>query len=123
MLLLDSHALIWWIADEDLDSEATRLISESGTRVFVSAVTVWEAAIKQQLGKLRLEVDLVAEIAANSFDPLPISYDHAVAAGELPLHHRDPFDRMLVAQAQIQGLTIVTRDRALAAYEVDILPC
>lgn len=122
-LLLDSHALIWWVGDQDLDAPATRRMSDPATRVFVSAATVWEITIKEKIGKLRLDGDLLAEIGANGFEPLPISLEHGRAAGALPLHHRDPFDRLLVAQAQIEGLTLVTRDPKLDAYEVDILPC
>jgi PIN domain nuclease of toxin-antitoxin system len=91
--------------------------------VFVSAASVWEAAIKRALGKLRFETSaLLAALAAGGFESAPISTGHALAAAELPRHHEDPFDRMLVAQAAALGLTIVTRDRAFDAYGLPRLP-
>jgi len=91
--------------------------------VFVSAVSIWEAAIKRALGSLDVDpAALVREIEVEGFSRLLITYDHAVAAGALPLHHKDPFDRMLVAQAQLESLTIVTSDRKLSAYDVAVLP-
>ena len=123
MLLLDTHTLLWWWAGLPLDETAARRISDPGTFVAVSAASVWELAIKATLGKVTVEGSVVDHVASSGFEPLAISLGHAERAGALPRHHRDPFDRMLIAQAQAERLTIVTRDPAFDAYEVDVLPC
>jgi PIN domain nuclease of toxin-antitoxin system len=122
-LLLDTHALLWWLAGDPMEERALDLIADPGTLVAVSTASIWEVAIKRALGRLGFDGSIAQEARGAGFEPLAISFDHAEHAGALPAHHRDPFDRMLVAQAQDEGLTIVTRDRALAAYEVDLLPC
>ena len=122
-LLLDTHAFLWWVGGARLDSVASSRIADPDTLVAVSAASAWEIAIKRSTGKLRFDGDVAAEVTANGFEPLPIGLDHAVRAGALPAHHRDPFDRMLVAQAQAEGLTLVTRDTRLRDYDVEILPC
>jgi len=88
----------------------------------VSAVSVWEISIKITTGKLRVGADLPDAVERSWFVPLPVTAEHGWAAGALPLHHRDPFDRLLVAQAQLEGLTIVTRDPAISHYQVAVLP-
>ena len=120
-LLLDTHTLIWWADDRPLAGAAAAAIRSPDNAKFVSAASIWEAEIKVQLGKLELEVDLAAGSLAHGFEALPITFDHARAAGRLPAHHGDPFDRMLVAQAQLEGLTIVTRDPVFARYPVAVL--
>jgi PIN domain nuclease of toxin-antitoxin system len=85
-------------------------------------VSAWEAAIKRKAGKLEIPDDLAAQLESKRFDALEITLEHALAAGGLPLHHKDPFDRMLIAQAQLESLTIVTRDRHFAPYGVALLP-
>jgi PIN domain nuclease of toxin-antitoxin system len=122
-LLLDSHAFLWWLAeDSKLKVEARQAVADPVSVVHVSAVTVWELSIKVALGKLDLDgADLAEEIEANDFVELPITARHAFVAASLPRHHEDPFDRMLIAQAQIEGLTIVTRDSAFRAYGVSLL--
>ena len=122
-LLLDAHAFIWWLAEDPSLPPVTRAaIAAPEGIVMVSAATIWEIAIKANLGRLDLGgADLVAELPANSFEELPIGARHAQAAGKLPRHHDDPFDRMLIAQAQLEGLTCVTRDPAFADYEVPTL--
>lgn len=121
-LLLDTNVLLWAVdGGEELAPAARRVIGAVEDEVFVSAASVWEIAIKRGLGRLETPDDLLAAIAATGFAPLAISLAHAQAAGGLPLHHRDPFDRMLLAQARLEALTVVTRDRAFAAYAVDIL--
>jgi len=120
-LLLDSHVLLWWLAGERLGDEATERIADEATLVSVSAATVWELAIKRAIGKLELEGSIVEVVRASAFEPLHVSGEHAERAGSLPDHHRDPFDRLLIAQAQIEGLTLVTRDRAFDAYELELL--
>lgn len=122
--LLDSHAFLWWLAeDPQLSAGARQAVADPAATVFVSAATVWEISIKAALGRLDLGgADLVAEIAGNDFVELPVNARHSLAAAYLPRHHGDPFDRMLIAQAQIEGLTVVSRDAALRAYEIQILP-
>jgi len=120
-LLLDTHVFIWWLGEEDLSAEASEVIAAPDTEVLVSAASVWEAEIKAASGKLELNVDLIAEAAENGFAELPVRFEHARAAGRLPSHHHDSFDRVLVAQAQIEGLTLVTRDSRLGAYDVQLL--
>ena len=122
-LLLDTHALLWWLADEELSDPARRAIEAPENLVAVSAASVWEISIKRALGKLRTGNDLLGAVADAGFDPLPISLEHAEAAGALPAHHDDLFDRMLIAQAQLHDLVIVSRDRRFAPYPVDVLSC
>jgi PIN domain nuclease of toxin-antitoxin system len=120
-LLLDSHVFLWWDSGAaELAADARHAIADAGNRVLVSAATVWEIAIKRMLGKLDFEGALSAAIEANGFGQLPILAAHAERAAGLPLHHRDPFDRMLIAQAVSEGCTLVTRDRAFEPYGV---PC
>jgi PIN domain nuclease of toxin-antitoxin system len=123
ILLLDAHALVWWLADDQtLDAGARAAIRDPGNDVFVSASTVWELAIKRAKGKIELPVDLTAAVQQAGFSALPVTSEDAERASGLPAHHEDPFDRMLVAQAQRLGGVVVTRDGALSAYEVDLLP-
>jgi PIN domain nuclease of toxin-antitoxin system len=122
-LLLDSHAYLWWLSDDGQLSATARLaIASPANAVLVSAATIWEIEIKRALGKLDAgDDDLVAEIAANGFGDLPIGPAHAAAAARLPRHHSDPFDRMLIAQAQAEGLACVTTDPAFRGYDVATL--
>ena len=121
-LLLDTHALLWWLAGgQDLSPEARQAIAEGSTEVHVSAATVWEIGIKQARGKLRAPAGLLEEIERHRFRLLPIEGMHALAAAGLPPVHHDPFDRMLVAQARVEGLQVVTRDPAIAAYGIPVL--
>lgn len=121
-LLLDTHTLLWWLADDPtLGSDARATIAAPESTVFVSAATVWEIAIKRALGKLHAPGDLERQIRLNRFDPLSISIRHAQTAGALPMHHDDPFDRMLVAQSIAEELTIVTRDSRIPQYGVSTL--
>jgi PIN domain nuclease of toxin-antitoxin system len=120
-LLLDTHTLIWWAHDQPIAPDAGTAIRAPENRVVVSAASIWEAEVKVQIGKLELEVDLAAGSIEQGFEPLAITFDHAVAAGRLPPHHGDPFDRMLVAQAQVEGLTIVSRDPVFDRYSVEVL--
>jgi len=122
-LLLDTHALLWWALDDPKLSAAARdVIADPGSRVSVSAASMWEISTKSARGRLPVKGDLRGILARQPIHPLPITADHAWAAGQLPLHHRDPFDRILVAQAQLEGLTIVTRDPDIVRYQVAILP-
>jgi PIN domain nuclease of toxin-antitoxin system len=123
-LLLDSHAFLWWLAeDAKLSAGARQAVADPASTVHVSAATVWELSIKASLGKLDLDgADLLEEIEENDFVELPMTARHALAAATLPRHHDDPFDRMLIAQALLEGLTLVTRDSAFRAYGVAIVP-
>jgi PIN domain nuclease of toxin-antitoxin system len=121
-LLLDTHALLWWLADEGLSTQARDAIADPATVAMVSAVSAWEISIKKALGKLAAPGDLEHQVQAGGFLPLPISIAHGIAAGQLARHHEDPFDRMLIAQARAEGLTIVTRDKRFADYDVALLP-
>lgn len=120
-LLLDTHALLWWLADEGLTDQARDAIADPANLVMVSAATAWEISIKKALGKLSAPDDLEQQIRDSGFLPLPISVAHGIAAGQLPRHHDDPFDRMLIAQAYAEGLTIVTRDKRFADYNLAML--
>lgn len=119
-LLLDTHVLLWWLqGGAALAPEARKAISDPDTEVWVSAASAWEISIKSALGRLQgVPDDLPAAISSHAFSGLPISLAHAREAGVLPAHHADPFDRMLVAQARLERLTLCTRDRAMALYKV-----
>jgi PIN domain nuclease of toxin-antitoxin system len=121
-LLLDTHVLLWWLAGDDaLPTRAAIAIADAGNAVSVSAATAWEIGIKKAAGRLEAPDDLPEALHANRFDPLAISVAHAIAAGALPPHHADPFGRMLIAQASLEALTLVTVDRRFADYDVDLL--
>lgn len=118
-LLLDTHAFLWWDAkDPKLPADLRDAIAWADNRVFVSAVTVWEIAIKRASGKLTFAGSPVAAIKRQSFLPLSITAEHAEWAGQLPQLHRDPFDRLLVAQAHLEGLMLVTVDDQILRYQV-----
>ena len=122
-LLLDTHVLLWWLEDgPKLPDEARHAIQEIDNVVYVSAATTWEIAIKRALGKLEIDEEYVSEIADQGFQELPIRWAHAKHTETLPLLHRDPFDRLLVAQAQALDLTLVTTDETIRRYRVDVLP-
>lgn len=122
--LLDTHILIWWVDDDPkLRAEIRQIVGDPDHEVVVSAASLWEAAIKRAIGKLRFDTtELRGALCRGQIGVLPITAEHALAAGDLPRHHDDPFDRMLVAQAIAEGLTIVTRDARLRAYQVAIVP-
>lgn len=120
-LLLDTHILLWWLAaSARLSKSAHRAVTES-FRVYVSVASIWEIGIKCALGKLETPENLEEELRNSSFSTLPIQVSHAIAAGKLPRHHDDPFDRMLVAQASLESLTLLTADVRLRDYNVPIL--
>ena len=121
-LLLDTHALLWWLADDPaLKSEAREAMGDASSIIYVSAASVWEISIKKALGKLDAPDDLHAALAANHFQPLPITIVHANSAGQLPRHHDDPFDRMLIAQTIAEQLTLVTHDAKFRPYGIPII--
>jgi PIN domain nuclease of toxin-antitoxin system len=118
-LSLDTHVFLWWLADPRLLSKAARkAIGNGENSVYVSAAVAWEIAIKRAIGKLDAPADVQAAMAANRFLPLPITISHALEVEALPNHHRDPFDRLLIAQALHEGLTFVSRDPHVPIYEV-----
>ena len=120
-LLLDTHVFLWWLTDDPrLDADRRAAIADPDALVHVSAATIWEIAIKEAQGRIDVGEEFGEEIARSDFIELPISAGHALAAGRLPLHHADPFDRMLVAQARQEAMTLVSQDANLAAYEVDL---
>lgn len=122
-LLLDTHILLWWLAASPrLSRGLMKLISAGGEMIVVSPVVAWEIEIKRAAGKLDCPDNIDEQIAANGFTVLPVSLRHAVVAGRLPLHHKDPFDRLLIAQAQVEELTVMTADMRFAAYGVDLIP-
>jgi PIN domain nuclease of toxin-antitoxin system len=122
-VLLDTHALLWWCADAPaLSRRARATIADAGTECLVSAASCWEIAIKCSLGKLHLSVPaekfLAEQIALNGFRVLPVELAHAVRVERLPFHHRDPFDRLLSAQALLEKLPLVSADRVFGRYRV-----
>lgn len=121
-LLLDTHALLWWL-NGSLRPEVAEQVADPSTYVAVSAVAVWEIEIKRALGKLLAPPGVAAAVIDDGFESLPITLAHAELAGSLPPHHRDPFDRMLVAQCALEGHSLVTRDPIFDAYGTPTLAC
>lgn len=121
-ILLDTHVLLWaLIEDARLRSAARTVIEDGRNAVFVSAASTWEITIKRSLGKLDVPDDLAAQLQAARFEVLAITVEHTLAVGDLPDHHRDPFDRLLVAQARVANLTLLTADPAICRYDVATL--
>jgi PIN domain nuclease of toxin-antitoxin system len=119
-LLLDTNVLLWWFADNPrLKKDARDLIAASPV-IYVSAATTWEVEIKRALGKLKAPRDLEEALSASHFVPLAITVAHSIAAANLPRHHDDPFDRMLIAQANLEALTLMTSDQRLKEYDGNI---
>jgi PIN domain nuclease of toxin-antitoxin system len=119
-LLLDTHVLIWWDAGARLSKRAVESI-RAADQVYVSAVSGWEIAIKASLGRIETTRDVGVAVSESGFEELPLRLSHTEALRALPQHHRDPFDRMLIAQAISEGLTLVTRDRALDDYGIGLI--
>ncbi|MCI4062084.1 type II toxin-antitoxin system VapC family toxin [Micromonospora sp. R77] len=120
-LLLDTHVALWAITgDATLGTEFLDQLRHDPD-IFLSPVSLWEITIKQSAGKLAGPPDLAERVREMGFRELPVTHVHAIAAGRLPPHHRDPFDRMLVAQAITESLTLATRDASMALYDVDVL--
>ena len=121
-LILDTHTLLWWLNDDaTLSGEARTSIGDGSNVVFVSAVSIWEIRIKQQLGKLDVPGEIFETLINGPYDLLDINAEHAFHVGSLPLFHRDPFDRILISQARIERLTMVSRDTVFQRYEVPLI--
>lgn len=116
--LADTHIILWSISDDKRLSDHHRAILASDAVVFASAASVWEIAIKRSIGKLKAPDDLPALLPRMRFQELPVTFQHAHAVGNLPSHHGDPFDRLLIAQARAESLTILTSDAHFARYDV-----
>ena len=120
-LLLDTHIILWWLEDSDkLSREAVKLISSPNNAVIISAVSIWEIRIKEQLGKLDLPKNLLMILEQQRFEHLPITFKDADEISRLPVIHSDPFDRMLIAQAITSKLTIVTHDKVFSKYPTQV---
>jgi len=117
-IIIDTHILLWWVTnDRRLPRKASRLIENVGNNIAVSAASIWEIAIKQSLGRIKIDLKELEEvITTNNFDPLPVKHHHAVTVSELPPHNNDPFDRMLVAQCLAETAYLVTHDEHLKKY-------
>ena len=120
-LLLDTHVILWWLTDDPALSDEIKTRLDDEPDVYVSPASLWEVAIKQSIGKLSGPIDLAEEIGNSGFRELPITFRHAIVAGRLPLIHRDPFDRMLVAQAQCEAMTLACREPHIQRYDVALL--
>lgn len=125
-LLLDTHTFIWYVTDNPkLSATAQQLINDGNNEVLLSAVSIWEMAIKQSIGKLNFELPfelfITRQLAVNNFDLLDIRVEHLVIIANLPLHHRDPFDRLIIAQAMVEQLPIVGADGVFDSYTIERL--
>ena len=120
-LLLDTHAVLWWVRDDRRLKPAARKAIATADVVWVSAATAFEVAIKVSQSRLRIREPLHVTVAADDFTELVVTMKHTEELERLPYHHRDPFDRLLVAQARVEGATIVTHDRALEPYGVPMI--
>ena len=121
-IILDTHALLWWLADSPLlGTHARSLIADTRNPIYVSAATTWEIAIKRAKGMLEAPDDMDRIVEDEGFEKLPITLFHGEQAGSLPEIHRDPFDRMLIAQAQAEGLELLTKDSEIPAYNIKVI--
>jgi PIN domain nuclease of toxin-antitoxin system len=121
-LLIDTHILLWWLDDNPaLPEYAMKAIADTGNVVIVSAAVIWEIRVKQSLGKLAIVPKFHEVVMEQGFELLPIAPEHAYAVGDLPRHHRDPFDRILIVQCQMGGYTMVTHDAMFGKYDIAVL--
>lgn len=120
-LLLDSHCLLWWLGDMEMSDAARDAIGDPANTVFVSSASIWELEITAALGRLVVDADLIAEVPESGMSWLPITAVHGRTAARLPAHHRDPFDRMLIAQAQVEDYTLISRDSVFGSYIVSLI--
>lgn len=122
-LLIDTNVIVWMLlgARDRVAPAATATLEDDGNRIFVSAASVWEIAMKRSLGKLEIEDGWERWMGRTGLEPLPITAIHAAGVERMPWHHRDPFDRLLVAQATIEEMSLVSADRQLSAYGIDVI--
>jgi PIN domain nuclease of toxin-antitoxin system len=125
-ILLDTHTFLWWITDDQrLSVRAREVIGDGNNELFLSAATGWEIAIKLRIGRLKLPVEpvpfILEQMRINAIQSLAIQMNHALHVYTLPQHHRDPFDRLLIAQSQLEGLPILSADSQLASYPVQLI--
>jgi PIN domain nuclease of toxin-antitoxin system len=121
-LLLDTHVLLWWLDDNpDLSLRARTVIADGNNLVFVSAAVIWEIQIKHALGKLKIPKNFRNVLDQQGFELLDITVEHSYAVGKLPLYHRDPFDRILVAQAKLENMILVSRDKRIKKYKIPLI--
>ncbi len=125
-ILLDTHTFLWWITDDPrLSGRARGIIADGGNELFLSAATGWEIAIKVQIGRLKLPEEpirfILDQMRINAIQSLPVQMNHALHVSTLPQHHRDPFDRLLIATAQLEGLPVLSSDHQLANYQVEVI--
>jgi len=125
-LLLDTHTFIWIVSDSSkLSNKVATLFSSEENQVYLSSVNLWEIQIKTQLGKLKLDgtlSDIVSkQISENQLEPLSVNFDHVMQLDNLPIHHKDPFDRLLIAQAQSEELTLLSKDAVFEQYDVQVI--
>ena len=123
LLLLDTHSLLWWLWDfPDLGFAAREAIDDRGNQAFISAVSIYENGYKINAGRLEAPENLEATLAGLGFTGMPVTTAHAERASQLPMHHRNPFDRILIAQAMSEGMALVTADSEITKYDVSVLP-
>lgn len=121
-LLLDTHTFLWWLSSPDqLTQPAGIAIADPANEVLVSVISLWEIAIKRAIGKLQAPINLRTDVQRIGFQLLALSVDHIAAVEHLPLLHRDPFDRMLITQAQLEAATVVTRDPQFSQYNIPLI--
>lgn len=117
--LLDTHIVLWWLIDPNkIAAKARKIIRDKQERVFISSASFWEMAIKQSIGKLTLPGNIIEVLSSEGFDMLPITPNESLSVVDLPLIHSDPFDRMLIVQAKLNDLVLITRDEKISTYPV-----
>ena len=120
--LLDTHVLLWWLAEpEKLSKEQFEIISSKNSQILVSVASIWEIRIKESLGKIEVPSDLVTLIKEEGFEFIPISPQHADYIKELPQIHKDPFDRIIIAQGKLEGLKVLSSDKVFRGYDVEVV--
>lgn len=119
--LLDTQIFIWWMKDEKLKEDVTNILSDPANTIYLSTVSVWEMIIKKKIGKLKLPKDWKTTIKDGRFEVLSINFEHALAVETLPPHHKDPFDRMLIAQSKVEDLILITSDPKMSKYKIRVI--
>ncbi|MCK4541558.1 MAG: type II toxin-antitoxin system VapC family toxin [Spirochaetales bacterium] len=121
-LLLDTHIILWWLSDDaQLSADHRDLLSDTGNLCLISSASIWEISIKQGLGKLKIPSNFLDVLKTQGFSELSVTWEHSKRVTDLPMHHRDPFDRMLIAQAQIEKLVLLSVDEQIKKYNVKVI--